>query len=240
MAKKDERAKAGGTSEQRARKAREASCEGMGCPYIGVAEKCRDCPGAAFFAQHHECVTAQGECRFHGKNDQRCLICPGPCDEPSRKGVSVTSFDAMVDGGNALQRERVGAAEDEEATAEAVADSMDAHDEIRQKQIETNLRPSGLALSEEAADAVRKVLGFFASMEVKEFALIKYLLSPGANGNLATYASINNMPRQYVWNMAMRMMRRSPELRVIVKERKQKNGRILGARRGDAMQMTLF
>ena len=229
--------RAGGTSERRARRAREATCESVGCPYVGVAERCRECPGPAFFTQYHECINKRGECQFYNKKDQRCIICPGPSNEPSRRGVGVVSFDAMVDGGNALQRERIDAAEDEEAAAEAAADAIDAADAVCAEGVETRIRPGGLALSEEAADAVRKVMGFFASMEVGEFALVKHLL---AGGNLNTYALCNNTKRQYAWNMVMRMMRRSPELRAIVKERKQPNGRVLSQGGEDPRQMMLF
>lgn len=128
------------------------------------------------------------KCAFHGKGNGRCAICAGPSDEPNHHGASHVSIDAMPDGGVRLLSSR----------------------------LETGISPARIALSEEGEDVARRILSFFITMSLDEFALVKHLL---AGRNLSTYASINNKPRQYVWNAAMKMMRRSPEMRAIVKER---------------------
>lgn len=185
-----------------------AACAAIKCPLAGQGDgaACRDCPGPDYFARHHEC----DKCRFHGRGDARCVICPGPPDDPSHKGASHVSLDAMPDGGERTLGRRI--------------DTSEAH------------ALSGMTDGE--AEAARRVMCFFVGLEADEFALVKYLVVSG--GNLNTYAAVNNRTRQDVWKMAKAMMRRSPEIRAIVRERKQPNGRVLGPRAGNPLQLSLF
>ncbi len=194
-------------SRARGAGARTARCADIGCPMAveDGAEECRDCPGADFFTRHHEC----GKCRFDGRGDRRCVVCQGPSDEPSHKGASHVSIDAMPDGGT----------------------------KILQSRIDTSIPHAPLAMSEGESDVAHRVMAFFTALSLDEFALVKHLV---AGGNLNTYASVNNKPRQYVWNTMKAMLGRFPEIRVLVKERKQPNGRKPRQYRDNPLQMMLF
>lgn len=190
-----------------ARRGRDAACARIGCPILGEADRAR-CASCP----GPDFFTRHhecGKCRLNGKGDPRCIVCAGPSDTPSHKGASHVSIDAMPDGGERMLRTR----------------------------LDTKERHTLAGLSDAEVDAARRMLLFFASLELDEFALVKHLL---AGGNLNTYASINNKPRQYVWKMAKRMMEKSPEARCLVKERKQPNGRVLVRDKASPLQMTLF
>lgn len=214
---------------------RKVACRDVKCPVLSSRDKtpCAECPGPDFFTRHHECRDRNGDCRFFQKGDPRCLICPGPSDEPSHKGASHVGIDATVDAGNRLLCDRVGADEENEA---AVASIESVGEEALMAERLEDARPSALALSEECADVARKLLGFFMALEMDEFALVKHIMN---GGNLNTYALANNTRRQYVWKMAKKMIAKSPELRAIIRERKQPNGRRKSAA-DRFFQMTLF
>lgn len=183
-----------------------AACVKANCPFAEKSdERCVQCPGPGYFASNHDCH----RCFLGGAPDERCRICKGPSDEPSHKGMSVVSIDAMAAGdGDGLLRAR----------------------------IDTKTSHSFLSLTPGEEEVARRVSSFYLALEADEFDLVKHLVN---GGNLNIYASIHNTTRQRVWNMAMKMMKRSPEIRAIVKERKQLNGRILRPKGSDARQMTL-
>lgn len=114
----------------------------------------------------------------------------------------------------------------------------DGGERMLMSRLDTAARPAALAMTDGEADVARRVMSFFVALELDEFALVRHLV---AGGNLNTYASINNKPRQYVWKMAKAMIAKSPEIRSIVRERKQPNGRVLTrGGRNSPFQQSLF
>ena len=212
------------TAGANARKATQtAECAAVKCPYAEAGsptDRCAECPGPAYFRSHHSCH----KCALDGKGDPRCGICAGPSDEPNHKGASHVYIDGLEQGASEAVLEGAMSARREGAPAAGPEADPEA-------AVEEYVRA-------EAEEAARRVLHFFAALDIGEFAIVKHLL---AGGNLNTYALVNNRTRQDVWKQAIRAMRRLPELRAIVKERRQANGRAApAARRENPMQMTLF
>lgn len=225
----------------------DASCESVNCPFFGRgnARVCAKCPGPNFFIEHHSCHSCPFK-REDGKPDRRCVICPGPSDEPNHHGESHVSIDAMggaipgkplcLDGSPASLDLTT---DDAEKAREALR-FFTGMDELTFGYVRGTIHGGELMalydVSEERKAALDKAQSFtsgvekrvadvFLSMTQDEFAIVKHLL---AGGNLNTYATVYNTKRQYAFNKMRELMRRShPEIRAIVKERKQLNGRTL-------------
>ena len=173
----------------------------------------------------------------NGEDGDACRDCPGPgffaqhheCDKCRFHGKGDRRCVACL--GPADMPSHGGA-------SHVSIDAMpDGGERIMEQRLDTSAAPARIDLSEGESDVARRVMAFFVALELDEFALVKHLV---AGGNLNTYASINNKPRQYVWKMAKAMMARAPEIRAIVKERKQPNGRILAPRGASPFQLSLF
>lgn len=226
---------------------KDATCESIKCPVLNSASAklCAACPGPNFFIEHHTCHN----CRFQGRNghaDPRCAICPGPSDEPNHHGESHVSIDAMggvlpgkplcLDGSPAC----IALSPADTDKARAALRFFVGMDELTFGYVRGTLhggelmalydvsdeRKAALAKAQSFTSGVEKrIADVFLSMTQDEFAIVKHLLS---GGNLNTYATVYNTKRQYAFNKMRELMRRShPEIRAIVKERKQLNGRTL-------------
>lgn len=211
-------------------------CKALRCPHatdneVSALHTCKGCPGPAFFCEYHECNT---KCPFFSKGDVRCRLCIGASDEPSHQATSVVHLDALAST-DKVESQTLDTADRPDDPIDDYANSADAT--LAQRDPTAGVRAERVNLPQEALEPVRKLLSFFVTLEVNEFALVRYLLN---GGNLNTYAIVNNTRRQYVFEDMKRIMAKSPELRAIVKERKQPNGRLLHGHRGSAFQMDLF
>lgn len=220
---------------------------------------CRSCPGPKYFLSGsglHECT----KCKlFKLKDfDERCKICKGAAVEPNHHGENTVSIDSfgripgkpLCLGGSPSC---IALSPEDTDKARAALRFFTGLDELTFGYVRGTLhggelmalydvsdeRKAALAKAQSFTSGVEKrVADVFLSMTQDEFAIVKHLLS---GGNLNTYATVYNTKRQYAFNKMRELMRRShPEIRAIVKERKQLNGRTLKRAFSKDAQMGLF
>ena len=226
---------------------KDATCESINCPFLkgAGAKVCASCPGPNFFIEHHSCHACPLK-GASGKPDKRCFICPGPSDEPNHHGEIHVSIDAM---GGALPGKPlclegspacIDLSPEDTERARAALRFFTGMDEMTFGYVRGTIHGGELMalydVSEERKAALAKAQSFtsgvekrvadvFLAMTQDEFSIVKHLL---AGGNLNTYATVYNTRRQYAFKRMNVLMRRShPEIRAIIKERKQLNGRTL-------------
>lgn len=176
-------------------------------------------------------------CPMEGKGGAVCAGCPGPKWFAAHRSCHKCRFDGAGDGRCAICAGAGDEPSHNGASHVYIDATPDMGGRVLEARLDTGISPARIALGEEAEEAVRRLMAFFTALTESEFSLVKWLLS---GGNLNTYALANNTRRQYVFRDVKDLMRRSPEIRAIVKERKQNNGRILKPRRGAAAEQSLL